>query len=148
MAKAKKTAKPRKLPDPRFANLPKPRELSKIVKFYCEHVRSHSDTQLLGVIRHIQLLLHRGEVTAADVARAVRHYSECSTPKQFRFSIRRFMREDMVKEWLNPHKDPVVRKLEELRENATVQAPVSDAHDARFVSFEAETADTDPEEWF
>lgn len=147
VTKQKKAAKPKKEPDPRFAHLPKPRELSKIIKFYRENVREHNEAQLFGAIRHLQLLLARGEVTAADVAKAVRNYSESSTPKQFRFTFKRFMCEDMIKQWVE-HADPVLRKLEELRENGVAPADAT-PHQSRFMSYDDEDDQAaDPTEWF
>jgi hypothetical protein len=81
------------------------RDISKLVKFYNEQIRPHSQAEQLGIFRTIQRLLAKG-LTMAQMSRALQNYAaddyvKASDPR-LRMNIRSFFSEAIIKLWQEP----------------------------------------------
>lgn len=83
------------------------RYLSRYVTFYDEHIRKHSASEKLGVIRQIRNLLNQG-ITEEQIQRALQNYADDpfrkSGDQRFSKNIRSFFNSVNILQWQEPMK--------------------------------------------
>jgi hypothetical protein len=118
--------------------VPTTREISKLVTFYLKNVRAHDKSEMVGIIRQIQLMVKKG-ITMEDISLAMQNYASDDFTKNnhpaLRHHIRKFMMPEKIRMWKNPPKrqatfaekqratDPSLSRLDALE--AKAPAPVT-----------------------
>jgi hypothetical protein len=77
------------------------REISRLVKFYCENIRAHDRPQMVGVFRIIEKLLE--SVTEEQIDTALRNYAAYKCDVRYRKHIRSFFQKETILQWQTPH---------------------------------------------
>jgi hypothetical protein len=103
-------------PEPPPTEVPPPRYLSRYVTYYCREIRPHPANETKGVIRQIQRLLAKGEITLEMIETALRNYRndpfrQQSDPR-LRKHIRTFFAEPNIKVWQTPVRTTRIKPVE------------------------------------